>query len=301
VVANGCEGEPASGKDAALLTLAPHLVLDGAVAAAHTLNASEVILCVHHGAAADTLPAMIAERGDPVSIRLAEVPPRYVASEASALVNYLNTGDARPTHQSVRTPQRGVDGRPTLVDNVETLAHLALIARYGARWFRTIGTPQLPGSLLITAGGALRRPGVYEVAAGTTLATALHHAGGPAGTVQAVLVGGYGGAWLPLPPALNVALTHEAMRAAGATPGTATLLALPATACGLAQTAHLLRYLAGESAKQCRPCLFGLPAIADDFAQLTMGHPTAPAVLKRLTRRLGMIPGRGAQVAASPA
>jgi NADH:ubiquinone oxidoreductase subunit F (NADH-binding) len=295
VVANGCEGEPASTKDAALLTVAPHLVLDGGVLAAHALGAAEVILCVHHGApAARTLPSVIAERDDPVPVRLVEVPARYVASEASALVHYLTTGDARPTTTPPRASQRGVNGAPTLVDNVETLAHLALIARFGASWFRSAGTPELPGTLLVTVGGAIRRPGVYEVAGGTTLDAALRCAGGPAVPVQAVLIGGYAGNWLAIPESLGAPLSHEGLRSAGSALGVAVLLALPHTACGLAQTAHLLRYLATESAKQCGPCTFGLPAIATDLTQLVAGHPNAPTVLERLHHRLGVIPGRGA-------
>jgi NADH:ubiquinone oxidoreductase subunit F (NADH-binding) len=295
VVANGCEGEPASTKDAALLTVAPHLVLDGGVLAAHALGAAEVILCVHHGApAARTLPSVIAERDDPVPVRLVEVPARYVASEASALVHYLTTGDARPTTTPPRASQRGVNGAPTLVGNVETLAHLALIARFGASWFRSAGTPELPGTLLVTVGGAIRRPGVYEVAGGTTLDAALRCAGGPAVPVQAVLIGGYAGNWLAIPESLGAPLSHEGLRSAGSALGVAVLLALPHTACGLAQTAHLLRYLATESAKQCGPCTFGLPAIATDLTQLVAGHPNAPTVLERLHHRLGVIPGRGA-------
>ncbi|MDT5173293.1 MAG: hypothetical protein QOG37_544 [Mycobacterium sp.] len=296
VVANGCEGEPASEKDAVLLDLAPHLVLDGAIAAAHALGASEVSICVHEGtAAALTMPVAIAERRDPVPIRLVEVPAHYVASEASALVQYLNTGDARPTSTTVRAAQHGVRGRPTLIDNVETLAHLALIARYGAGWFRQTGSEDLPGTLLTTIGGAVRHPGVYELPGGTTLDTALRHAGGPTTPVQAVLTGGYGGSWLSSAnQAPATPLTHEGMRAAGATLGVAALLALPAAACGLAQTAHLLHYLAGQSAKQCGPCMFGLPAIATDLADLVAGHSNARSVLARLHRRLTVIPGRGA-------
>ncbi|HZD15094.1 MAG TPA: NADH-ubiquinone oxidoreductase-F iron-sulfur binding region domain-containing protein [Pseudonocardiaceae bacterium] len=295
VVANGCEGEPASAKDAALLSVAPHLVLDGSVLAAHALGALEVILCIHQGAAAArTLPSVIAERHDPVPVRLVEVPARYVASEASALVHFLNCGDARPTTSPPRASQQGVNGRPTLVDNVETLAHLALIARFGASWFRSTGTPQLPGTLLITLGGAIRRPGVYELAGGTTLGTALQHAGGPTTPVQAVLTGGYAGNWLTVPKSLDVPLCQEGPPTTGSALGVAVLLALPRTACGLAQTAHLLRYLAAQSTKQCGPCTFGLPAIATDLTDLVAGHPSAPAALERLHRRLGVIPGRGA-------
>lgn len=298
VLVNGCEGEPASLKDAALLDLAPHLVLDGAVVAAHALGASEVIVCVHEGdAAARRLPRVVAGRRDPVAIRLVEAPDRYVASEESALVHFLDTGDARPTHTPPRPSERGVGGRPTLVDNVETLAHLALIDRFGAPWFRSLGTPDLTGTLLITIGGAVRHPGVYEVEGGTALGTALNHAGGPSTPVQALLVGGYGGNWLAVPDALDAPLSHEGLRGAGSALGVGVVLALPAQACGLAQTAHLLRYLAGQSAQQCGPCTFGLPSIAEDMADLVAGDVKdgkAPATLNRLRRRIGLMPGRGA-------
>jgi NADH:ubiquinone oxidoreductase subunit F (NADH-binding) len=278
VVVNACEGEPASAKDAALLDLAPHLVLDGAVLAATALGAVEVVVGVHEGTAAEGgLARAIAERADPVPVSVTAVPARYVAGEESALVHFLDAGDARPT-TGPRPFRRGVGGRPTLVDNAETLAHLALIARFGAAWFREVGTPDRPGTYLVTVGGAVRDPGVYEVAGGTPMDVVLSEAGGPVRPVQAVLVGGYGGAWVS--PGSTTAA------------GVALLLALPSGACGLAQTAHLLRYLAGEAARQCGPCTFGLPAIAADVADLVRGSDGA--ALDRLRRRLAVIPGRGA-------
>ena len=152
-------------------------------------------------------------------------------------------------------------GRPTLVDNVETLAHLALIARYGADWYRACGTAAAPGSTLVTLGGAVWRAGVYETEFGTPLASVLELAGGPAMPPAAVLVGGLGGAWLPHPVAAEVAFTPEDLRAAGANGGgVAALTVFPQRACGLVETARALRYLAAESAGQCGPCMFGLPA-----------------------------------------
>jgi NADH:ubiquinone oxidoreductase subunit F (NADH-binding) len=288
VVANGAEGEPASEKDHALLTVAPHLVLDGMALAATALGADEAILCVHRGdPLAATVRAAIGQRGaDPVPVRLVEVPMRYVASEESALVNFLNTGEARPTDTPPRPYQRGVRGRPTLVDNVETLADLALIARYGPDWFRSAGTPAAPGTLLVTVGGAVVRPGVREVPVGTTVSAALDTGGGTAEPVGAVLLGGFGGTWLPMPAAAGLRLTPDELPALGV----GVLLALPARVCGLAETARIVRYLAGESARQCGPCMFGLPALADDLAALTQGMPT----LERLRYRLGMVARRGA-------
>lgn len=296
VVANGCEGDPGSVKDRVLLELAPHLVLDGVVLAALAVRARAATLCVAEGGLqVARIEDALAERGtDPVAVRVVEVPHRYVASEESALVQFLTRGDARPTTTPPRPAQRGVDGRPTLVDNIETLAHLALVARFGADWYRGCGTAAAPGTTLVTIGGAVWSPGVYEIEYGTPLGDVLDLAGGPAAPARAVLVGGLGGAWLALPAAADVPFTPEDLRAAGARGGgVAALAVLPRRACGLAETARVLRFLAAESARQCGPCMFGLPAVAADLSALADGTG-GPRGLARLRERLGVIGGRGA-------
>lgn len=296
VIANGCDGEPASHKDDALLDIARHLVLDGAVLAAHAVGANEIILCVHRdNDLIDRLARGLAQRpADEPPIRLVEVPARYVSSEASALVKFINTGDARPTTKPPRTAERGVRGRSTLVDNVETLAHIALIARYGADWFRACGSVDSPGTALFTISGAVSHPGVYEAPLGAPMGQVLRLAGQPTRRVGAVLVGGYAGSWLPLPFAASVPLDHAGLHSVGASLGVGSLWVLPTTACGLSETAQLVRYLAEESAAQCGPCMFGLPAIADDLERLMVGARDAPDALHRLRRRLPVINGRGA-------
>ncbi|HEY4019305.1 MAG TPA: NADH-ubiquinone oxidoreductase-F iron-sulfur binding region domain-containing protein [Pseudonocardiaceae bacterium] len=279
VVANGCESEPASRKDNVLLSVAPHLVFDGAQLAARAVGATSVLLCVHQDdpLAATVATALAQRRGDPVPTQIVEVPARFVASEESALVNFINTGLAKPTTKPPRPYERGVRGRPTLVDNVETLANLALIARDG----------EAANSKLVTVGGAVRGAGVHEVAVATKLRAVLATAGGETEPLQAVLAGGYGGSWLPYPAAADLPLTHKDFRGVGL------LLALPARACGIAETAAILGYLADESARQCGPCMFGLPAIADDLALLARGRADKSTV-RRLRGRLGVISGRGA-------
>ncbi|MFL6118095.1 NADH-ubiquinone oxidoreductase-F iron-sulfur binding region domain-containing protein [Actinophytocola sp.] len=291
VVVNACEGEPVSEKDHTLLALAPHLVLDGAVLAAHAIAAVEIILCHHEGdPLAGVVHAALAERqGDPVATRLQPVPQRYVASEESALVNLINTGDARPTTKPPRPDERGVGGRPTLVSNAETLAQLALIARFGPAWFRTQGTAESPGTTLVTLSGAVGKAGVYEIALGTPIDRVLGVAR-PAPTTPAVLVGGVGGAWLPLPAACRVPLAHRELTDAGATLGVGALFVLPPDACGLAETARIMHYLAAQSASQCGPCMFGLPALADDLAMLARGGHVGA----RLRHHLDVVGGRGA-------
>lgn len=272
VVANGCEGDPLSQKDAALLALSPHLVLDGLQLAAHAIGAGEAVLCVHAGSPVlGSVAAALAERDDQVPVRIAEIPRRYVASEETALIHHLTSGDARPLGKLPRPAERGVRGRPTLVDNVDTLAQLALVVLLGPHHYRAARTD------LVTVTGAVRRPGVVELPPGAPVSEALAAAGGETEPVEAVLIGGYGGSW-----------TSDLR--SGVSPGISAVYALPARACGLAYTAEVLAFLAAESARQCGPCMFGLPAIAADFAELVAGGPSTA----RLTRRLPLLTGRGA-------
>ena len=298
VVANGMESEPASEKDKALLARAPHLVLDGAVLAAAAIGADAVHVCLPRGR--DWLLAIVqhavAERAaagaDPVEIAVHALPHRYVSSEETSLVHWLNGGDAIPTAVPPRPFEKGVAGRPTLIDNVETLAHVALIARFGAGWFRLAGLPDAPGTMLATISGAVEHPGVYEVEPGTPIGDVLAMSGArPA--ASALLIGGYFGTWHDARAAARWPLAASGLKPAGASPGAGVLVALPPEACGLAETARVLAWLASQGAGQCGPCVFGLPAIADDFAQIASGRRAGP-VLDRLDRRLGTVPGRGA-------
>jgi len=295
VVANGCEGEPASSKDRLLLTRLPHLVLDGIAAAAAAVGAADAYLCVHEDEfeLLDRLEEAVADRDDQVRIAVTGVPGRYVASEQTSLVQYLTGGPAKPMYSPPRPHERGVRGRPTLVSNVETLAHLALIARHGDRWFRSAGLPAAPGSMLVTVSGAVCRPGVYEIELGTPIGEVLACAGGPAEHLQALLVGGYFGAWLPAGVAWPLPMTHAALKAAGGALGAGMVITLPASSCLLAETAGVVRYLAGEGAGQCGPCVFGLPALADAMADLAY-HGGRGRALARLASLLPLVERRGA-------
>ncbi len=180
VVANGAESEPASRKDETLIRAAPHLILDGLQLAAEAVGASEAYLYLHQGAAAGILRALrdrVASGQDLIAVTLADTPPRFLAGQESAVVNRLGGGPAIPVFTPPRVTEHGLGGQPTLVQNVETLAHLALIARYGPRWFRALGTPAEPGSMLTTCYPASGGWRVTEAAIGTPLATLL----GPGG------------------------------------------------------------------------------------------------------------------------
>jgi NADH:ubiquinone oxidoreductase subunit F (NADH-binding) len=297
VVANGTEGEPASIKDAVLLVQSPHLVLDGAVAAAAAVGADRAVVCVDrlNRAAISALELALAARrgseGDVIDLELVATPSRYVAGEESALVHFLNGGEAKPTLVPPRPFERGVDGRPTLVDNVETLAHIALIARFGAPWWRQVGTADDPGSALFSLSGAVERPGVYELPLGTELGALLRHAG--AGTTTGVLIGGYFGTWLAPSAITSVRLSGAGLARYGASLGCGVIAPLPSSSCPLAEVARLTTWLAGQSAGQCGPCKFGLPAIAEAMATVVAGDQSGRAEAA-LRRWLPMVDGRGA-------
>jgi NADH:ubiquinone oxidoreductase subunit F (NADH-binding) len=285
VLANGCEGEPAAAKDVTLMSRHPHLVLDGIAVAARAVGAVETHLALHAGSAA--LPAVRRALGErPQGVVLHEVPDRYVASEETALVNLINTGVALPTF-GTRPFEQGIGNRPTLVNNVETLANLALIARHGAEWFRSVGDSDEPGTLLLTVThDGVRR--VLEVPTGTALGGLVPLAG-----VRAVLVGGYFGAWLPVDQVHALALTHRDLRAASGALGAGVVVTLPVGSCGVAETARIAGFLAEQNAGQCGPCINGLPAIAAALSVLAHGG-WDDAMMPRLDRWLGVVAGRGA-------
>ncbi|KPI14901.1 NADH dehydrogenase (quinone) [Actinobacteria bacterium OK074] len=279
VVANGSEGEPAAHKDRTLLSLSPHLVLDGLQLAAEAVGAGEAYLAVEDGVT--VLERALAERHDPLPVKVTRVPRRFLSGESSALAQYLSGYAALPRHQDPPVRESGVRKAPTLVQNVETLAHLALIARYGPEWFRTAGTPSEPGSVLCTVHAPGRQPRVVEAPFGLPVHRLL-----PLDGLSAVLVGGYHGTWVPVDQAAQFTLNAGQL-------GAGVIAGLPATHCGLAETARVLRYLALESAGQCGPCLNGLPRIAAAFQTLAAPGPQG-TVREDIARWAGLVEGRGA-------
>jgi NADH:ubiquinone oxidoreductase subunit F (NADH-binding) len=290
IVANGAESEPASHKDALLLRVAPNLVLDGLQLAAEAVGASEAYLYLHPGISPEIVRTISQRRAaglDRLDCRVTEAPPRFLAGQESALVNRLGGGPAVPTFVPPRVTERGLSGSPTLVQNVETLAHVALIARYGPRWFRAIGTAREPGSVLTTVH-TKDYTRVVEAEIGAALPTLVHREG-----AQAVLIGGFHSTWLPVDAVDTLTLDNATLKTRGAAIGAGVIAALPADRCGLAEAARVARYLAAESAGQCGPCLNGLPRMAAALAELA-GPGHRRQVRADLERWAGLVTGRGA-------
>jgi NADH:ubiquinone oxidoreductase subunit F (NADH-binding) len=294
VVANGAEGEPASAKDKALLVTNPRLVLDGLQLAARAVGATRSFLYVHDSpevvSAAIRAIAERAVSSDVCPVELVTAPVAFVSGEESSVVSRISGGPAVPRAKPPRVFEVGAFGRPTLVQNVETLAHVGYIARFGAEEFRTVGAPAQPGTMLFTVSGAVHLPGVIEAPVGVSLRALIEAAGGLSAHPQAVLLGGYHGAWTPWAVARELHLSNEELRPHGLSVGAGVVVVLPADACGLGEVARVLDYLAAESAGQCGPCVFGLPALATSYREVATGRRTArskarlaelPAMLER--------------------
>ncbi|MFN8168601.1 MAG: NADH-ubiquinone oxidoreductase-F iron-sulfur binding region domain-containing protein [Candidatus Nanopelagicales bacterium] len=292
VVVNAAEGEPGSAKDAVLLQTRPHLVLDGLVSAMEVVGATEGVVWLHAGAdaTARSVRHALAERaaaglGDP-PVRVLLAPDRYLSGEATGIIRTLEGGPTLP--RFVRDPARPwSDGHPpVLVQNAETMARIGLVALHGAAAYR-------PTSLVTVVNDTHRVVAEVgpELTVGDVVVALWTSPDGAA--PSAVLLGGYGGSWVSWSAARTLRLDPDALREAGLSIGAGLIGPLPASACGLEESARLVRYLADQSARQCGPCVFGLAAIADLALDLSAGRLTS-AGRRRLRTFMLEVNGRGA-------
>ncbi len=287
LIVNACDGEIGAAKDAYVIDHHLSLVRRGA----ELVAGSRVRYAARRGSYAHTL---LQRAGLPVLT----VPDRYVSSEESALVSLANGGLARPMTKAVPIVFGATDpdGRrlpATVVLNAETVLRIAQVAEHGPQWFRSFGTPDEPGPRLATIDGAVYAPGIVETAAGVPVAELIRAAGGTTGRASAVGIGGLSGGWLTPDEAQSAAWSRVGLQAYGFSPGPGTVLVLGEDTCPLLHVSGVLDHAAGESAGQCGPCMFGVPAVADDLRLLAAGRLDRPGV-GRLRGRLGLLPGRGA-------
>jgi NADH-quinone oxidoreductase subunit F len=297
VVANGAEREPGTQKDRYLMAHRPFLVLDGLRLATCAVGAKLAYLCIDedaHEAAAQMSAALADARGNgmpaDVEIRVQRVPTRYVAGEETALISVIEGFEPLPRIRPPYPSEVGVFGRPTLVQNIETLAQLAIAAAVGAARFRAVGTPACPGTGVFTVGSFGAEFTVTEVEFGRSLASVLDQHDLLRGA-RAVLVGGYAGGLLT-PGRLDVALTPEALRAAGAALGTKSVQVLGPGDCPVGVVAGIVRYFGEQTASQCPPCHRGLPDMAAILDDLEMGTARGGS-LSELERFMATLSGRG--------
>lgn len=299
VVANGEEGEPTSYKDRWLLTHRPHLVLDGLFAAARAVGAQRAVVYLAHPETTDAIAAAIADARSadlvPPGLRLSvhTVEPAYVAGEETAVCRAINGGPALPAAKPPRPFEQGVNALPTLVSNVETLAHAAWISRHGAESFRSVGTESSPGTLLVTLSGACAGPGVYEVPFGLSLARLFESvAGGFTSAPRSFVMAGWFGGILSAERADELCC-YDALRAIDSGLGCAAITVLGEHDDPLAVAADIAAWYADESAGQCGVCVNATVAIRDTMRKLHGGHAGTDD-RDKLTQWGQRLPRRGA-------
>jgi NADH-quinone oxidoreductase subunit F len=277
VVANGYEADPGTQTDRVLMERDPHAVVEGVALAAYAVGATQAIIAVNggYGTAAARLRAVIAaaeERGylgDSVlgsSVRLTievrEISGSLVTGEETVLLRALEDRRAQPDQRPPYPAVKGLWGRPTVVNNVQTLAAVPWIVTHGAEAFAAIGDAATPGTMLVQVSGAVTRPGIVEVPLGTSLRDLLDLAGGAAGTLKALLVGGPTGGFLP-PESLDLPLAYGPLTEAGALVGSGSILAVGSETSIVELATLLTRYLSDESCGKTIPCRIGLRRLAE--------------------------------------
>jgi NADH:ubiquinone oxidoreductase subunit F (NADH-binding) len=294
VIANGEEGEPASIKDRWLLRNRPHLVLDGLRLAAAIVEADRAYVYVSDPESAHSVEAALGEL-DPdtrgVTVHMLTVAPGYVAGEETAAVRVINGGPAKPTDKPPRPFEAGVDDRPTLVSNVETLANLPYLQCHGSAAFRSEGTSLSPGTFLATITGGGKPPVLYELPHGLAFTELLAVHGVSPEQVRGALMGGYFAGLLNR-SVLETSLDHETMRRVGSGLGCGAISVITDD-CPVAVAASVLAYFDRENAGQCGSCFNGTAAMAAAAGALRDGAATKEDV-DRLRRWSVLLRGRGA-------
>ncbi|MBS1871026.1 MAG: Fe-S-binding domain-containing protein [Actinobacteria bacterium] len=281
VVANGEEGEPLSVKDRYLLRFRPHRVLDGLEHVARLTGASRTYVYASDADGLRAVSVALKERDPSMPVDLVACPGTYVAGEETAAVNWIDRRDARPTDKPPRPFEQGVDGLPTLVANVETLAALAALCRApqgdssAATFLATISTPD--GARLV------------ELPSGLPMRVLAEHCGLEPG--GAVLMGGFFGGIVPL--AAVAALEPAALRTLDSSLGCGALLALGRGHCPVGVAAAVAAYFARHNAQQCGVCQHGTTAVSRLLAAVRDGQADARTIAE-LERLAALLPGRGA-------
>jgi NADH:ubiquinone oxidoreductase subunit F (NADH-binding) len=299
LVINVAEGEPMSVKDQVLLGSLPHLVLDGALVLAEALGTKDLVIAIDESLrdVDEATARALRERPD-IGRRMAQprivtMPAGYITGHETAIVNFINNGIALPTTQPPRISERGIARRPTLMSNAETLAHVALIVRHGAEWFRQLGPAEEPGSALVTLGGCVRAPGVYEIEYGSHLGSLIEAAGGLTESASGFLFGGYAGSWVTGAAAKTLRLSAKSLWSMRASLGAGIIVALPESACPVAEVTRVAGWMSDESASQCGPCVNGLGSIAATLTDVCEGRAGRDAFAD-IRRWSELVVGRGA-------
>ena len=283
VVVNADEGEPGTIKDRYVMERRPHLMLEGTLIAMWFAEATEgfIYLREEYGAARVRLREALDEFRaagllEGRSLELVIGAGAYICGEETAMLESMEGRRGMPRLKPPFPSQVGYLGRPTLINNVETLAHIPAILRRGGEWYAGLGRNGAQGARLWSISGAVQAPGCYEAPNGSTLRELVdEYAGGATDEVGAIVPGGAASGILP-PGAVDVPLTRDALREWGAGVGSAGVQVFPKRYSPLRLLAETMRFFAEESCQKCTPCRIGNRAMHHLVEELETGRAVMP-------------------------
>ncbi len=285
-VVNAEEGEPGVSKDRYLMEYDPHLLVEGMQIAALALEAARIYLYINGQAdlSAERMGMALAQAQAsgllPVPVEVRRGAGGYVCGEESVILNSIEGDRAEPRLKPPLPVERGLWGQPTVISNVETLCNVPLLVQQGREWYRSVGTDDFPGTKVISLGGAVRRPGTYEVPFGTTIRTVVEELGGGARdgqAIQAVLCGGPSGGLIPA-DRLDIPIAGGPLADTHAMLGAGGIVAIDDRLPIIAAVEHLSAYNARESCGKCTPCREGMAHMTRLIGSVRRGTADALAL-----------------------
>jgi NADH-quinone oxidoreductase subunit F len=310
LVCNAGEHEPGTYKDRRLLRHNPHQLIEGIVIGSFAVGAKASFVFMNGTFTDETdlikgaieeayqrgfLGSNILGSGFSCDIEVFLGPNTYVAGEETAMLEAMQGREAKPKHKPPFYPTAyGLYGKPTVVNNVETLSNIPHILLHGADWFRSFGTKTCPGTMLYSISGDINRPGVYELPLGIPLRRLIDDYGGgikDGRSLKAVFPGGPSQALLT-PNDIDVAMDFDSLKAVGSGLGSAGVIVLDDTNCMVEQAMKFCDFFKEESCGQCPPCKMGTRYLYQILEKIEAGHGK-PEDVQSLQQLSGFVKGRG--------
>lgn len=309
VVMNGGEDEPGSKKDRLLMENLPHLILEGVIIASYAVGAARAYLYINreYESARRGMAEALEEAKEAgywgrrvvgtdfgLEIVLTLAPPNYVAGEDTAALEVIEGREPLPRQKPPFPATKGLFGKPTAVNNVETLANVPPIIAQGASWYRSIGTSESPGTMIFSLGEEVNRPGIYELTFGTPLRFLIQECGGGVRgekAIKAILPGGPSSAFLP-PDQIDIPLDHNSLRKAGSSLGCGVVRVVTEGTCMVEETLRIAEFFAAESCGQCPACRMETNMLAAILKKVEQGQGN-PALLNQPSKVIGFNRGKG--------
>ena len=309
LVLNGGEDEPGSKKDRLLMENLPHLVIEGVILGAYAIGAAKAYLYINanYAAALESITDALAEAkavgywGESVlgstftfNIELTPAPHNYVAGEDTAALEVIEGKKAWPRQKPPFPVTVGLFGKPTSVNNVETLANVGPIILRGAEWYRKFGTPDSPGTMIFSLNDDVYRPGVYELPFGTPLRYLVEERGGGikgGKKIKAIMPAAPSSAYLP-PDKMDTPLDHNSMRDAGSGLGCGVVRLIGEGTCIVEEVLKISEFFTVESCGQCPACRMETNTLTALLKKVQQGHGGQP-ILEQFSKVLAFNKGKG--------